>query len=181
MDYQLADALNDLSGHSWLFDDLVVLMARDLIFVVFVVAAALLVPLVRRRDWGALARFGAVLALAFTFGVVAAQLYAEPRPFTSHSDIRLLVPHAAGQSFPSDHATAAFAIALAILVFVSAAWGRWLVAAAVLIGLARIYAGLHYPGDVAGSLAVALLAVAGVQLTTSALRRRTDGAPARST
>jgi undecaprenyl-diphosphatase len=130
---------------------------------------------VKRRSWAVLAQVGATLGLAFGFGLVAAQLYAEPRPFTTHHDIRLLVSHAPGQSFPSDHATAAFAMALALLVFVSKAWGRLLLAMAVLIGFARVYTGVHYLGDILGSLAVVLLALAVVELASTAIRRRGPG------
>lgn len=172
MDYRIADALNDLSGHSRFLDDVMVFAARDLVFVVFALAALLMVPALRQHAWGALSKVAATLLLAFVFGLVAAQLYAEPRPFTSHSDIHTLITHAPGQSFPSDHATAAFAVAFAVLAFVSQRWGWLLVAAAVLIGTARVYVGVHYPGDILGSFAVALLAVGVVQVTSVAVARR---------
>jgi undecaprenyl-diphosphatase len=162
MNYQLADALNDLSGHSRLVDDLMIFAAKDLIFLSFALFALAMLPVARRRDWGALTKVAATLGLAFVLGLVASALYAEPRPFTSHHDIRLLVSHAPGQSFPSDHATAAFAIGFAVLVFVSRAWGSVLVTLAVVIGTARVYTGVHYPGDIVGSLAVVLLALVAV-------------------
>lgn len=172
MDYQLADALNDLSGHNWLADDVMVFAARDLIFVLFVAAGLALLPVARRRDWAALVRVAATLGVAFCLGVAAAHVYAEPRPFSAHADIHRLVTHAPGQSFPSDHATAAFAVALAVLFFVSQRWGWWLVAGAAVVGVARVYVGVHYPGDIAGSLAVALLAVSLVRLASVIAGRR---------
>ena len=172
MNYDIVDALNDLSGRSHLLDDLVVFCAKDLIFVAFALFALTLVPLVQRRSWFTLAQVGTTLVGAYLLGLVVAALHGEQRPFTTHHDIHLLVAHPAGQSFPSDHATASFAMALAVLVFVSRRWGWTLMGLAVVIGLARVYAGLHYVGDIAGSLAVALLAVALVRLASVALHRR---------
>jgi undecaprenyl-diphosphatase len=175
MNYQMVDGLNDLSGHFWLLDDLMIFCARYLIFVAFAVFAVVLVPVVRQRSWATLVRVAATLGLSFVFGLVAAQLYVEPRPFTTHHDIRLLVSHAAGQSFPSDHATASFAMGVAVLFFVSKKWGWLLVGLATVIGFARVYTGVHYVGDILGSVAVVLLAVAIVEIGSSALSRRGHG------
>jgi undecaprenyl-diphosphatase len=164
VNYQLADAINDLSGHSSLLDDLMSFAARDLIFVAFALFGLRMVPVVRSRDWGRMLRVAATLGLAFILGLAASQVYAEQRPFTTHHDIHRLISHAAGQSFPSDHATAAFALGFAMLVFVSRTWGLVLLGLAVVIGLARIYTGVHYPGDILGSLAVVLLALGIVEL-----------------
>jgi undecaprenyl-diphosphatase len=164
MNYQIADAINDLSGHSWVADDVMKIAASDLIFVAFAIFAVRMLLVVRDRHWATLVYVGATLVLAFGLGLVAAQVYSEPRPFTAHHDIRQLISHAAGQSFPSDHATASFAIGFAMLVFVSRTWGLVLLSLAVVIGFARVYTGLHYPGDILGSLIVVLLAVGIVQL-----------------
>lgn len=162
MNYQLADALNDLSGHYWLLDQTMDFCAKYLIFVAGVIFALVMFPVLRRRDWWRLGSVGLSLVLAFGLGIVAANLYAEPRPFTTHPDILRLISHAAGQSFPSDHATAAFAIAVALLAFVSVGWGSLLFVVALVIGVARVYTGVHYPGDILGSLVIALVAVGAV-------------------
>ncbi len=175
MNYQLVDGVNDMSGHFWLLDDLMIFCARYLIFITFAVFVVVLVPVVRQRSWATLAKVAAVLGLSFVFGLLAAVLHAEPRPFTTHHDIHLLVSHAAGQSFPSDHATASFAMGLAVLFFVSKKWGWLLVGLATLIGFARVYTGLHYVGDILGSVAVVLLAVAIVEIGSAALSRRGHG------
>lgn len=164
INYEIAEAINDASGHSWLLDDLAKLAASALILVVFALFGLRMLLVLRDRDWSRLILVGTTLLLAFVLGLVAAQVYAEPRPFTAHHDIHRLLAHAAGQSFPSDHATASFAIGFAMLVFVSRGWGLVLLALAVVIGFARVYTGLHYPGDVLGSVLVALLAVALVEL-----------------
>lgn len=166
MNYQLADAINDLAGRSRALDDLMTWAAEYLIFVAFALFGLRMLIVARDRDWSRLVQVGATLVVSFVLGLMAAHLYAEPRPFTAHHDIRQLISHAAGQSFPSDHATASFAIGFAMLVFVSRAWGLVLLGLAVVIGFARIYTGVHYPGDILGSVAVVLVAVALVSVVT---------------
>ncbi|MGH3472924.1 MAG: phosphatase PAP2 family protein [Nocardioidaceae bacterium] len=154
-----------------MIDDIMTFSAKYMIFVAFAILALLALRELGRRAWGTLIRVGASLVLAFVFGLVAAQLYSEQRPFTTHHDLRVLVPHAAGQSFPSDHATASFAIAFAVWLFISRAWGVLLTLIAVLIGFARVFSGIHYPGDILGSVVVAALGV-GVVVAVDTLRHR---------
>ncbi|HZM18327.1 MAG TPA: phosphatase PAP2 family protein [Gaiellaceae bacterium] len=63
-------------------------------------------------------------------------------------------------SFPSDHATAAFAIAVAVLFFHRRVGAALLVAAAA-IALSRVLIAMHYPTDViAGALTGTAAAIA---------------------
>ena len=50
-------------------------------------------------------------------------------------------------SFPSDHASAAFGIAFAVLCFDRLA-GSIFLAAAFVIGVGRVFVGVHYPLDI---------------------------------
>ncbi|MEK8110462.1 phosphatase PAP2 family protein [Micromonospora sp. M12] len=52
------------------------------------------------------------------------------------------------RSLPSDHATAAFAVAFAVGVFLSWRWGLLLSVLAAVIGFARVWAGVHNPADI---------------------------------
>ncbi len=74
--------------------------------------------------------------------------------------VHALVKHGNDSSFPSDHATGAFAIATAMF-FGGAALGWPYLVVAVLIAVARVAVGVHWPTDVlAGAVigtAVALL------------------------
>lgn len=173
MNYKLLQTLNGLAGHHRLLDDLMVFSATYLIYLVVGAVALVALPVLRRRDWPPLLAFATSVGLAFVLGFLASKLFVEPRPFTTHPDTLLLTPHAAGKSFPSDHATAAFAFAFALLAFLSRRWGLVLLAAAVLIGFARVYSGIHYPGDIAGSAVISALAVLVVRVILHRVRPQT--------
>jgi undecaprenyl-diphosphatase len=112
-------------------------------------------------------RFGAITALLAAGGAlginqVITSLWQRPRPFVAHSSVHVLLSHSSDASFPSDHAAAAFAIA-AVVVALRARIGVVALVAAVAVAYARVYVGLHYPGDVAAG-AVIGIAVAAVAL-----------------
>jgi undecaprenyl-diphosphatase len=105
----------------------------------------------------------AATGLALLFAHIGGMLWNRPRPFIAHH-AHAFLSHAADSSFPSDHATAAFAIAVAVLVYHRRLGIALLVAAAVL-AVARVALGVHYPSDVlAGALLGTLSALALVWL-----------------
>jgi undecaprenyl-diphosphatase len=166
VNYDLFKAINNLSGNGTV-DSLMKFAAQDVIYLVIGLLAV--VSLVRVRDHAIRPVVEAAVALVATFllGLLAAILHPERRPFQTHH-VHQLIAHAAGQSFPSDHATAAFGIALAVGAFLSWRWGLLLFLLAILIGFARVYDGIHYPGDIGGSL---LAAIIGVALVVGATRQ----------
>jgi undecaprenyl-diphosphatase len=157
MNYTLFHAINSLAGNSTL-DTVMKAAARYLIFVVFLAAAILCLRSLFRRQLRPVALTGVALLLTFLLGLAEAALYSEKRPFQTHH-VHQLIAHAPGQSFPSDHATAAFAAAFAVAVFLSRPWGGLLAVLALWIGFARVYDGIHYPVDIAGGILAAAVAV----------------------
>jgi membrane-associated phospholipid phosphatase len=78
---------------------------------------------------------------------VITHLWERPRPYASHTDIVSVVAPSGDPSFPSDHAAAAFGIAVGVLLVHRSA-GRILLAWAALIAVSRVLTGMHYPSDV---------------------------------
>src|SRR3954464_15527723 len=105
------------------------------------------------------ARRGAVAAglsagLALLLASQIANLVGRPRPFVDEpSTVHLLVAHAADPGFPSDHATAAFAIAVAILLR-SRRWGLLALVMAVALAIGRVAVGVPFPTDVIAGAAL---------------------------
>ena len=106
-------------------------------------------------------------AIGLSMLVVSASLVTESRPFVGDTRTVVLIPHAVDNSFPSHHATVAGGLAALGLL----TWRRWaaaFVALAVAVGLARVYVGLHFPGDIIGGFVLGtgsvLLAWGGARL-----------------
>ena len=87
--------------------------------------------------------------LAWLMSDVIGKIYFRPRPFAVLETAKLLINKSPlDKSFPSDHATIAFAIAVSIFL-VDRRWGYPLLAVATVIALARIFVGVHYLTDIA--------------------------------
>src|SRR3954453_9131643 len=82
------------------------------------VAVLAIVGIVRRRRSLVVASALAVVAAGtgLTVAAVLSRVVARPRPFVSLPQIHLFLAHAPDPGFPSDHATAAFAIAAVLLL-----------------------------------------------------------------
>jgi undecaprenyl-diphosphatase len=176
VNYRWLVDINNLAIGNPALKDVMVASAKYVIYGVFAALAVLALIELRRRNWLGVVAMAFSLGVAYLFGLLAARLHPEQRPFITHPSVHLLVPHPAGASFPSDHATAAFAIAFAVMVFISVRWGLLFLVAALLIGFARVFDGLHYPGDIGGGALVAALGVLAAMLL---LRLR--GLPLRTT
>ena len=106
--------------------------------------------------------------LALLANTALGHLWYHARPFVDHpKQTVLLVHHGADNSFPSDHASVAFAVAFAVLAF-HRRLGLLLLVVATAVGLDRIFVGVHYPVDVGASVLVGLGAAL---LVTTAGRR----------
>jgi undecaprenyl-diphosphatase len=70
-----------------------------------------------------------------------------PRPFETLKNLHVLISLPSGYSFPSGHAAVTMALATAVY-FNHRRLGEILFAFAFVVGLSRIYVGVHYPLDV---------------------------------
>jgi undecaprenyl-diphosphatase len=120
------------------------------------------------------ASLAAVLSagLALAVGKVISELVDRARPFVADpGGVHLFSGHAADPGFPSDHATAAFAIAVAILLR-KRGWGIAALVAATVLSIGRVALGVHYPSDVIAG--AALGSAAALVLWAPPLRSRID-------
>jgi membrane-associated phospholipid phosphatase len=120
-------------------------------------------------------------ALGLLVNQAIAQFWHRSRPFAAHPAAHVWGNRSHDPSFPSDHASAAFAIAFAVLLFDRVA-GAFFLAAAVVIGVGRVFIGAHYPADVlagclvglACAVVVARLARPALEFIVRVLERLTD-------
>jgi undecaprenyl-diphosphatase len=92
---------------------------------------------------------------------VVGDLVGRARPFAAMAGVHPLIAHRADFSFPSDHATAVAAIA-AGLWLADRRLGGLAAGLALLMAFARVYVGVHYPGDVAAGLLLGTVVIFGL-------------------
>ena len=97
--------------------------------------------------------FGIItLPTIYIISKIGAWLYFDPRPFVV-GHFTPLIPHTPDNGFPSDHVLLISAIASIIFPFSRrTSAGIWFIA--FLVGVSRVYVGIHHPVDVIGSMAI---------------------------
>ena len=119
----------------------------------------------------------AVLSVLISLAMTAliAYFYWRARPFAALGFDPLIFKSALDKSFPSDHAVTASSLATILFLYHKNS-GYWGIAAAVLIGLGRVLAGVHYVSDVLAGAGLGVLAALIVfKISANASGRIHDG------
>lgn len=179
-DEKLFTWINNLGGHVDSIDRIVSGLAND--YFMLVVMCLVLVgmwfgvrnPADRARNQIAVLKAMASLGTASGFasipiitivgkadyeGTLLYSIFNRPRPFEVFGPSvvhNFYFPH--DPSFPSNMAAAVFGLALAVW-FMNRKAGTWLLLMALLVCVSRIYVGIHYPSDILGGFAIAVVAV----------------------
>jgi len=165
LDHQFFTVLNSLSGRWHWLDLCAIVCAKYLIFVIFGTAIGWWIslhktkssaawPLEGKKKWLIFGHLSLATIFSFLLNQQAALIHFRERPFLQTGTHRLVNP-LSEKSFPSDHAAVAFAIAVAIF-FYNKSLGVFLLLLGILIGLGRIYTGVHYPLDILGGAVVGI-------------------------
>jgi undecaprenyl-diphosphatase len=177
MDWSVLHTLNDFLFHHDQVEDplLFYVNASEALFIATLAIVFLLAHGRRHLAWRR-ATVAAVLSagLGLAVGKVISELVDRARPFVADAHgVHLFSSHAADPGFPSDHATAAFAIATA-LVLRKRGWGIFALVAATVLSVGRVALGVHYPSDVLAG--AALGAAAALVLWFEPIREKVDAA-----
>ncbi len=158
LDYQIFSAINNLAGRWAALDWVGIFCAKYLIFFIFFIAALIVLFGKKEKIGQFLFAVKIFLAgtLAYALKLFILLFYNRPRPFAMHTVTQLIDKSSEG-SFPSSHATVAFAIAFSIY-FYNKKWGAAFLILATLVGLGRVYVGVHYPFDILGGVLIGWLA-----------------------
>ena len=144
---------------------------------VFFAAAIILLCIRKTRRYGITALAGLGIGV-LEVNVIIKPLVNRPRPYAVMEDFTSLLHSSDGFSFPSGHTNAAFAFAVALCFALPKKYRAWkwtAVAAAALMGLSRLYVGVHYPTDVLAGVVTGSLAGAAGHWLVEKLRNHPQG------
>ncbi|MFU1798360.1 phosphatase PAP2 family protein [Paenibacillus azoreducens] len=131
----------------------------------FTIAASVLIWYFGSPSWSKSGAQAAVtLAVSHIPVAAAKKLYPRLRPYLALPGTRTFRNPLKDHSFPSGHTTAAFSLAIP-LILGHPEWICLFLPLALIVGMSRIYLGLHYPSDVlAGAVIGTSVAAATVAL-----------------
>jgi undecaprenyl-diphosphatase len=154
MDIALTQWINGFAGHSPALDRAMIAVSQ---FGVPLIVAFVVLQWWSKTDRAHMRHAAISAGLAFLLGLAANQVILlfvhRMRPYDAGVS-QLLIEKSADWSFPSDHATASVAVAVALLLQRLPLRAAVAVLAALLICLSRVYIGIHYAFDVLGGAAV---------------------------
>ncbi len=151
-DTSLFNLFHSLAGKNTFLDIIVVIFAE---YFPYIVILGIVVGVLAKKD--SRARFHEIILIGLSAilarGILTTLIkfiVDRPRPYIALSFTPLIT--SPDSAFPSGHATFFFAVAMAVW-YLNRRWGNWLFLSAILIGLARVVAGVHWPLDIlAGAL-----------------------------
>ncbi|MBA3532852.1 MAG: phosphatase PAP2 family protein [Ardenticatenales bacterium] len=175
MDLLLFRLINNLAGQWPPVDEFFRFFANDYIVPTAIVALLVVGWFSGDERWRRVV-VHALLALVLVNGIVALSnlLWFRPRPFT-YNEVHHLFYYPSDSSFPSNSAAAVWSMAWAIWERTrgsSLGWAALLLAG--LMGLSRVWVGIHYPLDIVGGAAAGILAAIFVERHRVRLRPLTD-------
>ena len=159
MNYTVFQWINNFAGSSKLLDTLMIAITNSVPYVA--ILFMLILWFNNGKKENAIRKQYTVLytalsvSIALLVNVLIHAVYYHPRPFITHH-VNQLVPHAADSSFVSDHSVLVFSIAFVFILrgeklkYIALIW-------AVLVGISRMYVGVHYPLDILGAAFLTLI------------------------
>lgn len=152
--------INDLGKQFEGLNPLMALIAENMIFVL---AAAVIFFLFSGKGVNRLMIVTGFIAIAAAelVGKIAGSLHSNNQPFAELSEVNKLIDMSVNNSFPSDHTIIFFTMTVSFWLFKRKHHYLWVVLAFI-VGLSRIWVGVHYPADVAaGAMIGATMAYIG--------------------
>jgi len=150
------DFIHGVSGRNYFVDAAGIFTAEYLPYIIFL---GFLLLVVSQAGWRQKVFFfsEAAIAVILSRGLITEIIrffYYSPRPFEALR-FQSLIPES-GSSIPSGHAAFFFALAT-IIFFYNRRWGVWYFVFSLLISIARIFAGVHWPSDIIAGAVVGVL------------------------
>lgn len=114
---------------------------------IWILLTIIVLILPRTRKIGCM-MFVALLGTLLVNNILLKNLVARIRPYEVLENLTILIPKPGEYSFPSGHSGSSFAVACVMFRQLPKRYGIPALILAALIGLSRLYVGVHYPSDV---------------------------------
>ena len=124
---------------------------------IWIILAVGLIVYKKTRVVGITAALAILLNVVVTNGILKLWV-ARPRPFTTFDALIPLIAPPPDFSFPSGHSACSFAVAFVMYRLLPKKYSIPALVLAALIGLSRLYLGVHYPTDVLAGASIGCLA-----------------------
>lgn len=139
---------------------------------VWIAIAILLLFVKKYRKVGLMVGASLLGSLVFN-NMIVKNIVARPRPYRMIETLSILIPEPGEYSFPSGHTSSSFAAGVVLYLMLPKKYGVPAMILAFLIGISRLYVGVHYPTDVLGGMVMGtLIAVAVVKVTELIEKKR---------
>lgn len=126
------------------------------LIVVFCYFATLTTLLISKSE--KLILFLLIPATNFIFITFLRKILNRPRPYDVFNHIPLVkYTSGKGKSFPSRHTSSAFIIAISYFYINYVYLGLFMLIVAIIIGLSRIIAGVHFPKDIIAAIVISII------------------------
>ncbi|KEF37904.1 Undecaprenyl-diphosphatase [Schinkia azotoformans MEV2011] len=90
---------------------------------------------------------GSTFIVSEMIGKIAGKIHSNYQPFAELPNVNQLIEKAVDNSFPSDHTILFFSFCMTFWLFKKGSGLLWLLLA-IIVGISRIWVGVHYPADV---------------------------------
>lgn len=145
---------NNLAGISTILDKLAIFFAQYSGYFLMAILLILLLRDFKKHKEMALVAFGSSL-LARILVEVIRFLYPKNRPFVERT-VNLLIQHPPTSAFPSGHASFYFALSVGVFLY-NKKLGLLFILVSALMGMARVFSGLHWPSDILAGIVLGSL------------------------
>lgn len=153
MDYYIFQLFNNLAGQWICLDSLAIFFADAF---KYIIVFALLLFLFKWQKNRAMVFWSLIAAIIARLGIcqIIRFFYYRPRPYFSHEVFKLLDKGNEG-SFPSGHTSFFFALST-VVYFYNKKAGILFFVASFLMGISRIFIGVHYPLDILAGIIIGI-------------------------